>query len=264
MIFSIANAVAVALYLVGFGETVQAMMGREDVTMVDVKNDVRIIGLIALILIFLITQVGLDWVIHTQSGLLFLLACAIISVVAGTAYPNPQESRETMKSYGLPGYNVENFKTNIGPDYSGSNGFFDVFAIFFPAATGIMAGANLSGDLKDPSHAVPFGTLLAIFMTSISYVALCWLLGSSTVRYALGPLASNSTSNLTTTITPISEMLFGTIPDLQVSFFCFLCASKFIIPRFFVVQSLFLIVELTIAIPCLIRETLLVKNMIIV
>ena len=58
IIFSIANAVAVALYLVGFGETVQALMGKDGVFMVDVKNDVRIVGLIALVIIFIITQVS--------------------------------------------------------------------------------------------------------------------------------------------------------------------------------------------------------------
>lgn len=42
---------------------------------------------------------------------------------------------------------ADNFGPQFTPEGGKEYGFFEVFAVFFPAATGILAGANISGDL---------------------------------------------------------------------------------------------------------------------
>ena len=77
-------------------------------------------------------------------------------------------------------------KENLWADYSEGENFFTVFSIFFPAATGILAGSNISGDLKDPSVAIPKGTFWAIAVTSTAYMFLAVLLGAHSSRVATG------------------------------------------------------------------------------
>ncbi len=55
-------------------------------------------------------------------------------------------------------------------------GFWQVFAIFFPAVTGIMAGANLSGDLKNPRRSLPLGTMSAIIVTMLVYIGIAFVI----------------------------------------------------------------------------------------
>ncbi|XP_061121448.1 solute carrier family 12 member 7 isoform X2 [Syngnathus typhle] len=50
--------------------------------------------------------------------------------------------------------------------------------IYFPSVTGIMAGSNRSGDLRDAQKSIPVGTILAIFTTSIIYFTCVVLFGA--------------------------------------------------------------------------------------
>ncbi len=57
--------------------------------------------------------------------------------------------------------------------------FWTVFAVFFPAATGVTAGANMSGELKNPRRSIPIGTMAAIFAALTLYLLIAfWLAGS--------------------------------------------------------------------------------------
>lgn len=66
-------------------------------------------------------------------------------------------------------YTADVFVTNFGPDFRQGESFFSVFAIFFPAATGILAGANISGDLKVYSF-----YFSKDFHISIEIASNCW------------------------------------------------------------------------------------------
>ena len=240
IIFSLANAVGVALYVVGFAETVQQLMQNSGYVMVDKYNDVRIIGVIVVCGLLGVTLIGLDWVIRAQLGLLLILVLSMINYIVGCFSGSVLTDRNEQGLQGFTSISAATLKDNMFPEFRTSKdggSFFAAFSIFFPAATGILAGVNISGDLKDPGYAIPKGTFTAIVLTTIVYIGLAWLIGASTMKDAAGWIptiaaaaAGNSTSsnvsiaviasNATTDSTPIDwcvpDCKFGLLNDVQV------------------------------------------------
>ncbi|CAD7082120.1 unnamed protein product [Hermetia illucens] len=188
LIFSLANAVACAMYVVGFCESVRDLLRSFDAKIIDDGvQDVRIIGSITLVILTLIVVIGMEWEAKAQIGLLVILLVAILDFLIGSII-GPKSDLEVAK--GFLGYNSTLFASNFFSDYREEGGvqhnFFSVFAIFFPAATGILAGANISGDLKDPQKSIPKGTLLAILITTVTYLVMLFIAGATVARDATG------------------------------------------------------------------------------
>ncbi|XP_044040838.1 solute carrier family 12 member 3-like [Siniperca chuatsi] len=194
MVLSFANALACALNTVGFAEVVCDLMQEFGVVMVDNINDVRIVGVITVTCLLFISLAGMAWESKAQILFFIVLMVSFTNYFVGTFIPPSPEK----KAQGIFGYRSEIFISNLKPDWRGAEGnFFQMFAIFFPSAIGILSGANISGDLKDPATAIPKGTLGAICWTTFSYLVISVTVASCVVRDASGNINDILTGNIT-------------------------------------------------------------------
>ncbi|XP_065517394.1 solute carrier family 12 member 3 isoform X3 [Lathamus discolor] len=185
LIFAFANAVAVAMHTVGFAETVRDLLQEHNSLIVDPTNDIRIIGVVTVTVLLGISLAGMEWEAKAQILFFLVILVSFINYLVGTVIPATAEKQ----AKGFFSYRADIFAQNFVPSWRGPEGsFFSLFSIFFPSATGILAGANISGDLKDPAVAIPKGTLMAIFWTTMSYLVLSATIGACVVRDASGSL----------------------------------------------------------------------------
>uniref|UniRef100_A0A4W6BWY1 Solute carrier family 12 member 9 n=1 Tax=Lates calcarifer TaxID=8187 RepID=A0A4W6BWY1_LATCA len=113
-------------------------------------------------------------------------------ILPSSSTPNPNGTGPGFPtSANFTGFKLDTLLGNLGADYTVdyTTGtmmtFATVFAVMFNGCTGIMAGSNMSGDLKNPSYSIPRGTITAVIFTFIIYNLLSVLVACSCDRVLL-------------------------------------------------------------------------------
>ena len=131
----LSQALSVTLYSFGLAESFRIVWP---------EIPVSLAAFVIVLLVAGLSLKGADFALRLQLPVMALIGLSVL-MLAGGAIGQPQVS-----------VNPETV-----PDLMSPVGFWVVFAVFFPAVTGIMAGLSLSGDLEDPRRAIPLGSVAA-------------------------------------------------------------------------------------------------------
>ncbi len=134
------QAFSVALYIIGFSEAWRNIFP---------AHTVQVVVTVTLFLLAVLSFVGVKAAMKVQYVIMGAIVLSLLSFFFGRG-----------QGEGPILY------WSQSPDVP----FWKVFAIFFPAVTGIAAGAAMSGDLKDPKRSLPVGILSAIGIGLVIYI----------------------------------------------------------------------------------------------
>ncbi|KAL2168598.1 hypothetical protein VTG60DRAFT_7084 [Thermothelomyces hinnuleus] len=120
-----------------------------------------------------------------SNALLVVLTVSTLSIPLSALVRPPFSDPD--KGVEFTGASLATLRSNLlphsgGTEFRGFETFRDLFGILFPATSGIFAGASMSGDLRNPSKAIPVGTLWAMLSTLIVYLLVILALASSTAH----------------------------------------------------------------------------------
>ncbi|MFT4521164.1 MAG: solute carrier family 12 sodium/potassium/chloride transporter 2 [Bacteroidia bacterium] len=168
MALYLSQAISVAFYIVAFAEAFGPYLPDMSTALGFQITDMRLISVPALLLLIaLMLTKGADLGMKALYVVVAILLVSLVMFFMGS----PADASLAARDLG---------QTVTNPD-----NFFYVFAICFPAFTGMTAGVGLSGDLKDPSKSIPIGTMAATLVGMVIYVFIAYKLTISATPEAL-------------------------------------------------------------------------------
>ncbi len=155
----LSQAISVAFYVIAFTEAFEPFFEwMRNVHGMDLPKQVISLPAMAILTALILIR-GANMGVKALIVIVIILVGSLVLFFAGTTE-----------------YASEHTQSFFTGSFRNANQFFIVFAIVFPAFTGMTAGVGLSGDLKSPRKSIPRGTLIATFIGMITYVFIAWKL----------------------------------------------------------------------------------------
>uniref|UniRef100_UPI00398F06CE solute carrier family 12 member 9 n=1 Tax=Pristiophorus japonicus TaxID=55135 RepID=UPI00398F06CE len=209
LMFFLANVCSCAVYILGLVEAILDVFGELPNAAESEPRGVHVLpqsylydvlyASSILLLCLLVCLVGAQIYAKT-SFLIFLVVHVVLiticvsffAVAPKTILIVQQSGNQSHSVYtNYTGFSVTTLRRNLMDEYSVDYTtnymmtFATVFAVMFNGCTGIMAGSNMSGDLRNPSYSIPKGTVIAVIYTLLVYLLLFFLVSFTCDRMLL-------------------------------------------------------------------------------
>jgi len=163
----LSQAISIAFYVIAFGEAFRPLLLELATRFAWLPDDLRIVTIPTLGILWLALRAR-----GARLGMSLLVVVAVTLLVSLALFFLGTSTRPI------------DFDTAF-ETIPGSDPFFLVFAICFPAFTGLTAGVGLSGDLRDPKRSIPAGTLAAVGAGLVVYVLVTMKLATAATPFEL-------------------------------------------------------------------------------
>ena len=159
-ILYLSRVLSVTLYAYGLAESVKIVWP---------GAPVQLLAAIVVVLVTVLASRSTELTLKAQLPIMGLIAAAILSLLAGVEWGT---LRVPMEGQYANLYTDEQLALFAVQGVAPPPGAFGHPCVFFPAVTGVLAGVSLSGDLKDPSVAIPRGVIGAVVVGFVIYLVI--------------------------------------------------------------------------------------------